>query len=621
MKKQNMRARRALCLLLALLCLHVPALGVLLDYTPYAEQLSALGVFRGTGSGFELERTAKRSEGVTMLVRLMGGEAEAGGLAGEEIPFTDVPEWARGYVAYAWTQGITKGIGETTFGADQAIDARMFATFLLRCLGYRDGEGDFTYAKAIAFSNQIGLISDAFWEELQSSAFHRGHMARMCYEALRFPCKDTDLLLVERLAGQGKVSEAAASALISSVIVQRPPQVNLEVTEIAQNARSIVLLLCETPGGYAQGSGIIIGSDGTIVTNYHVIDGAAKISVAFDDETHYEGEVWVQDYDKGRDLAILKIDRTGLPSVKLGDSDQVRLGESVVAIGSPVGLFNTVSEGIISSIWDGELQTTAAISQGSSGGALFNRQGEVIGVTYAAILGGENLGFAIPVNLVKDMTKKQMLTLTDFAAGTAPAPPPNLRVVRETAGIAFLQWDPTDADHYHVYYRQAGEERFGYGVDKYGNQLRFSYGEGYSAELTGLTPGGTYQVVVTSVRDGVESEDSQVLTFIKQTAGGQDTTAYYSDAWWLPDFGALYGYTPTVHENEYGLIIYEYNIDSFAPCEDYYDLLTGLGYAYDAAATANLTSFQVPMCFYNAGNGHIVVSDVPGPGVFALYTM
>ena len=175
-----------------------------------------------------------------------------------------------------------------------------------------------------------------------------------------------------------------------------------------------MILLCQTVEGATSGSGIIISSDGTIVTNYHVIEGATSIQVGFDDGTTYTGAVYIQDYDADLDLAVLKIDKTGLQPVVLGDSDDIRLGEQVVAIGSPMGLFNTVSEGIISSIWQDEIQTTAAISHGSSGGALFNMQGEVIGVTYAGITEGENLGFAIPINLLEQLTEKKMLPLSEF---------------------------------------------------------------------------------------------------------------------------------------------------------------------------------------------------------------
>ncbi|MPM34638.1 hypothetical protein SDC9_81225 [bioreactor metagenome] len=625
MKRRRTDSHRFCSLFLALLLIFsaIPVSAFAADSIEYADALHALGVFQGTGNGYELERTARRSEGVAMLVRLLGGESEAAGMSEEPIPFTDVPSWAHGYVAYAYENGLTNGTGATVFGSDQAMDARMFATLLLRCLGYSDKDGDFTYAKSIDYAAAIGLLDSALCQELQSSTFTRGHIARMSYEALRFPCKGADLLLVEKLAGEGKITQEQASNLIASVISPQTAAAasNLDVTEIAQNADSMVLLMCRTTGGYAQGSGIIIGSDGTIATNYHVIAGAVSIKVCFNNNTWYEGEVFIQDFSEDKDLAILKINKVGLTPVTLGDSDNTKLGESVIAIGSPMGLFNTVSEGIISSIQDGVFQTTAAISQGSSGGALFNRSGAVIGITYAGIVQGENLGFAIPVNILKTMTNQRMMTLSELTAATAPQPPSNLRIVEETDSSVYFQWDPVDgADYYYFYYRALGEENFWYETEN-GEKTRFVYTEGYSVRYFNLIPGKTYEVIVTTVRDGVESADSKMFTFVKGTGAGNGISCY-ADAWWLPDFGGLYGYSPTSHDTEYGMYVYKYDISTFDHCLSYYDLLYSMGYQYDENATAGLTSFHVPMLFYNTATGRTLVTDIlEDTGEFALYTM
>ncbi len=403
------------CLILLLVLTSSPMGLAASPYQDYAESLAALGVFRGTGQGFELDRAPTRVEGVVMLVRLLGAEEDALALANAEIPFTDVPAWANGYVAYAWQNQLTTGVSDTSFGANNVIDARMYVTFLLRSLGYQDAEGDFTYAQAVSFANGIGLIDDSLYQELQSNTFLRGHVARLSYDALKFPYQGTDQLLIEKLVAQGKISSALANTFLATVATAGSSAGSAKtVTEIAEQTESIVILLCQTVEGATSGSGIIISSDGTIVTNYHVIEGATSIQVGFDDGTTYTGAVYIQDYDADLDLAVLKIDKTGLQPVVLGDSDDIRLGEQVVAIGSPMGLFNTVSEGIISSIWQDEIQTTAAISHGSSGGALFNMQGEVIGVTYAGITEGENLGFAIPINLLEELTEKKMLPLSEF---------------------------------------------------------------------------------------------------------------------------------------------------------------------------------------------------------------
>lgn len=159
------------------------------------------------------------------------------------------------------------------------------------------------------------------------------------------------------------------------------------------------------------GSGVIISQDGYIVTNNHVIDGASKITVRLKTGTSYSASLIGT--DSKTDVALLKINATGLTPAVLGDSDQLKVGDTAVAIGNPLGqLGGTVTEGIISAldrelIIDGKtmtlLQTDAAINPGNSGGGLFNGNGELIGIVVAKSSGSdvEGLGFAIPVNDAK----------------------------------------------------------------------------------------------------------------------------------------------------------------------------------------------------------------------------
>jgi len=154
----------------------------------------------------------------------------------------------------------------------------------------------------------------------------------------------------------------------------------------------------------AQGSGFVITPDGQIVTNNHVIDGADKVTVRFqDDNTEYVARVIAS--DRETDLAVIKIDiDRQLPVLKMGDSEAIQVGEWVLAIGNPYGLDNTVTAGIISAKhriigagpFDNFLQTDASINPGNSGGPLLNMQGEVIGINTAINAAAENIGFAIP---------------------------------------------------------------------------------------------------------------------------------------------------------------------------------------------------------------------------------
>ena len=156
------------------------------------------------------------------------------------------------------------------------------------------------------------------------------------------------------------------------------------------------------------GSGFIIDKEGFVVTNNHVIQDADQIKVKLGGDTEYDAEVVGR--DANTDLALLKI-KTGkdLPFLKLGDSDELKIGQWVVAIGSPFGLERTVTAGIVSAKgrvigsgpYDNFIQTDASINPGNSGGPLINMQGEVVGINTAIIAAGHGIGFAIPINLSK----------------------------------------------------------------------------------------------------------------------------------------------------------------------------------------------------------------------------
>src|SRR5713226_1229343 len=161
------------------------------------------------------------------------------------------------------------------------------------------------------------------------------------------------------------------------------------------------------------GSGFIIDRDGTIVTNYHVVDGAQKIVVTLSDGGSFDGKVLGK--DQKTDIAVIKISAPhDLPTAALGDSDRLEVGEWVMAIGNPFGLDHTVTSGIVSAKgrhigagpYDDFIQTDASINPGNSGGPLINMRGEVVGINTAIFSGtGGNvgIGFAIPANLVKDL--------------------------------------------------------------------------------------------------------------------------------------------------------------------------------------------------------------------------
>ena len=174
------------------------------------------------------------------------------------------------------------------------------------------------------------------------------------------------------------------------------------------------------------GSGFIIGSDGRLITNAHVVDGADTVKVTLKDGTTYEGQVLGT--DSFTDVAVIKIDAENLPTANMGDAENLTPGEWAIAIGNPLGLDNTVTVGIISALGRSSsqvgvpdkrvrfIQTDAAINPGNSGGPLLNSRGEVIGINTAIRADAQGLGFAIPIETANRIANQL------FAKGQADHP-------------------------------------------------------------------------------------------------------------------------------------------------------------------------------------------------------
>ncbi|HEV2394305.1 MAG TPA: trypsin-like peptidase domain-containing protein [Verrucomicrobiae bacterium] len=210
-------------------------------------------------------------------------------------------------------------------------------------------------------------------------------------------------------AGPGAQTDLGVSSFYSSSKTSLPLR---SVRELVNQIGEAVVQV-RTPSGL--GSGFIINEDGFLITNFHVIEGETEISVEvyLQRDGELERKVYKQvrivAVNKFGDMALLKIDDKSAPRFKfvlLGSADALSVGEGVFAIGSPLGLERTVTEGILSTKtrpMGGELylQTTAQINPGNSGGPLFNLRGEVVGITNMKITFGEGLGFAIPIESVK----------------------------------------------------------------------------------------------------------------------------------------------------------------------------------------------------------------------------
>lgn len=279
-------------------------------------------------------------------------------------------------------------------------------------------------SKIAVLQKQLASISEAV-EKITGENIKTALSLKEIQNRQDIKTKSQSELLTEAVA---KVSPAVVSIAISKdvpqleVVYQNPfgddpffKDFNIQVPVYRQKGT-----INKKVGG---GSGFIITSNGYILTNRHVVsDTAASYSVLLSDGTQKSAKVIYK--DQGRDIAIIKIEGNGYKTVALGNSDNVKLGETVVAIGNALGEYsNSVSVGIISGLnrslqaqdstgkvetLTGVLQTDAAINPGNSGGPLVNMRGEAIGINVATVMGSSNISFSIPVNSVKSILKTQL---------------------------------------------------------------------------------------------------------------------------------------------------------------------------------------------------------------------
>jgi S1-C subfamily serine protease len=210
------------------------------------------------------------------------------------------------------------------------------------------------------------------------------------------------------------------------------------VAKSAEGAVVSIVMLNRNGRPIDQGSGFVITTDGRILTNYHVISSGDSAIVKLPDGAFFPVG-GVLSFDRGRDIAVIKASGKNFHTVVLGDSSRVEIGDEVIAIGNPLSLESTVSNGIVSGIradrekGEAFLQVTTPISPGSSGGPLFNMDGQVVGITTMQLKGGQNLNFAIPINDAKGLLAARTSKVLPFpitldldevsVGGTAAAPP------------------------------------------------------------------------------------------------------------------------------------------------------------------------------------------------------
>ncbi len=402
------RLLSALCAVMLLICAVPMASAQTGDAARRADALTVLHLL-SEDPGRDLTTPATRAQAAVLLVRLAGGEKKPdtdGWFAG----FRDVPDWARTAVNYANRRGWISGVSNVQFDPNGHLNADAWCAMLLRMLGYSDKTGDFEISDAAAFAWRIGLTGRQLIGILSV-----GDLAESIYDALDFCYKGTETTVLSRLMGLGVCTASAANAL---------GLLNKDYTarQLADRYLSAAfqLSLYETEEqvhdevSSADASGFFISADGLAVTNYHSIEDSIKATATLLNGETYEVER-VLYYDIGIDIAVIKVSRTNqsrrttsaFNHLDLAGTADIRPGDPVYAIGNPLGLGLAISSGIIGSTAH-ELDryalpcivNSADISRGSSGGALVNAYGQVIGVTSGAYTYGNNMYLAVPVDPV-----------------------------------------------------------------------------------------------------------------------------------------------------------------------------------------------------------------------------
>lgn len=176
-----------------------------------ADSLYYLGLFQGTGSGYDLDKIPTRIQGLIMLIRLLGEEQAALSFEGGH-PLKDVPAWADRYVAYGIAMGYTKGRSAESFDPDAAIDGKSYVTFLLRALDYSDEKGDFSWSSALTDAAGFGMMTSGAAQALSGASLNRGDMVDLSFSALTSPLKGQTKTLAQKLVSSGIFSEAAGKS-------------------------------------------------------------------------------------------------------------------------------------------------------------------------------------------------------------------------------------------------------------------------------------------------------------------------------------------------------------------------------------------------------------------------
>ena len=305
---------------------------------------------------------------------------------------------------------------------------RDWLTMLLRALGYSDAAGDFSWEQSIAFADRIGLTHGEYTAD---SEFLRGDLALLSCNALSMKLKGSGVTLAERLYLDGVISAAALrttrlSGVLAVDSAAKPVYNGVEIHEkfapatfLFEGYASREALEADKPS--VTGSGFFITADGVAALCYHELEGLAAARVTTLDGRRFD-IMGVLFYDPLWDAAVVRVSRTDIdgnavrffPYLELGDYDAVRPGETVYTLSCPLGFVDSITDGMVSNchrdVNDPDylyLQFSAPMSSGSSGGAVLNSHGEVIGFHFAMFVGGQNMYLAVPVSIIADVDRTE----------------------------------------------------------------------------------------------------------------------------------------------------------------------------------------------------------------------
>lgn len=495
-----------------------------------AEVLETLGLFRGTDDGFELEREPTRGEALVMLIRLLGAEDKA--LEGSFThPYADVQGWLDPYAGYAHEAGLIQGVSGTSFAGSDTASVRDYITMVLRALGYAESV-DFNWSDCILFADSIDLTHG---EYTISSAFTREEMVLITYTALTIKLSGGSSTLAERLYRDGVVSRAQLTAgrLSGYVNSGRKSYTGPEIYELASSAVFLLELYedeeaLSSDTASATASGFFVTEDGVALMSYHALD-----AMEFARVTTTDGLVFnltgVICYDAVRDIAVARISRTSVdgttvarfPYLDIGDSDAIATGCTVYTISSPLGLSDCFSSGVVSTksrnVFDPDypcIQTTAAISSGSSGGALINEYGEVIGILFGSFTSGNSLNLAVPVNCVSDILFVGDGQPLSEVLKTENAKKAVAQIFAEVEDLTIKAGEMAKVMISHDY---LGDAALRYEIDDMGEVISCEWGnfetnQDVALYITGLLPGETFVTITFS--PGYVNDTAEAVIYV-----------------------------------------------------------------------------------------------------------